>query len=75
MSPPNIIFMTPNGRYDINVKICLSITSYHPEEWNPTWTVRTMLEGIISTFNDVSEKLMGVGGIKDYDDKEIKKLA
>ena len=34
-----------------------------------------MLEGIISTFNDVSEKLMGVGGIKDYDDKEIKKLA
>ena len=27
----------PNGRFELNKKICLSISSYHPENWKPTW--------------------------------------
>lgn len=42
MSPPDIYFMTENGRYQTNKKICLNITSYHKESWSPAWTLRTM---------------------------------
>ena len=33
--PPDIYFLTPNGRFEIGKKICLSITSFHQEEWRP----------------------------------------
>ena len=33
--PPNVVFLTPNGRFAIGKKICLSITGYHPESWQP----------------------------------------
>ena len=46
--PPDLYFLTPNGRYETNIKICLSVTKFHPEEWSPSWTIRTMLEAIIS---------------------------
>lgn len=46
--PPNFIFLTPNGRFQCNQKICLSFTSYHQELWQPAWGIRTMLEAIIS---------------------------
>lgn len=47
IKPPNIYFLTPNGRFEVKTKICLSITKFHPENWNPSWTIRTMIEGII----------------------------
>lgn len=31
--PPDIIFLTPNGRFKVGVKVCLTISSYHPEHW------------------------------------------
>lgn len=31
--PPNIIFLTKNGRFEVDTKICLSISAYHPEHW------------------------------------------
>jgi ubiquitin-conjugating enzyme E2 J1 len=33
MKPPSIILLTPNGRFETNKKICLSISGYHPETW------------------------------------------
>lgn len=39
--PPNIYFLTPSGRFDIKTKICLNITKFHPENWNPSWTSKT----------------------------------
>jgi ubiquitin-conjugating enzyme E2 J1 len=38
IKPPNIYFLTPNGRFQLKTKICLNITKYHPENWNPSWT-------------------------------------
>ncbi|KAL3111164.1 hypothetical protein niasHT_018038 [Heterodera trifolii] len=43
MKPPNLILMTPNGRFETNKKICLSISGYHPETWLPSWSIRTAL--------------------------------
>ena len=48
MKPPDLIFLTPNGRFDTNKKICMSFTSYHPETWEVSWTVENMLIGFIS---------------------------
>jgi ubiquitin-protein ligase len=50
--------MNKNGRFEQNTKICLTITQYHPEEWNSAWTIRTMLEAVISLF---AENVEGVG--------------
>ncbi|RXG58217.1 Ubiquitin-conjugating enzyme E2 J1, partial [Armadillidium vulgare] len=47
MKPPNIIFFTPNGRFETNKKICLSISGHHPEMWQPSWSIRTALLAII----------------------------
>lgn len=46
--PPNIIFLTKNGRFEVGTKICLSISAFHEETWQPAWGIRTMLEAIIS---------------------------
>jgi ubiquitin-protein ligase len=50
-SPPDIVFLTPNGRFEINKKICLTITGYHPDMWQATITIKTMLIQIFTMFN------------------------
>uniref|UniRef100_A0A915IN30 UBC core domain-containing protein n=1 Tax=Romanomermis culicivorax TaxID=13658 RepID=A0A915IN30_ROMCU len=47
MKPPSIMLLTPNGRFETNKKICLSISGYHPESWQPSWSIRTALLAII----------------------------
>lgn len=32
------IQLQPNGRFELNKKICLSISGYHPETWLPSWS-------------------------------------
>ncbi|PVU88566.1 hypothetical protein BB561_005777 [Smittium simulii] len=48
--PPKLIFLTKNGRFETNVRICLSITDYHPESWQPSWGIRTLLTALIGFF-------------------------
>jgi ubiquitin-conjugating enzyme E2 J2 len=50
--PPSISIFTPNGRFAVNTKLCLSITDYHPESWNPMWSVGTILTGLLSFMYD-----------------------
>uniref|UniRef100_A0A0R3TS17 UBC core domain-containing protein n=1 Tax=Rodentolepis nana TaxID=102285 RepID=A0A0R3TS17_RODNA len=47
MKPPNIMLLTPNGRFEQYRQICLSISGYHPETWCPSWSIRTALLAII----------------------------
>ena len=94
--PPNIIFLTPNGRFKVfftytpppvsfpiklpswfdffmffllffyrnqiyliffysqlNEKICLSFTGFHPESWSTAWNVQTMLTGLIRRYHNI----------------------
>lgn len=46
--PPSFIMLTPSGRFETNTKICLSISSHHPEHWQPSWSVRTALTALVS---------------------------
>ncbi len=45
-SPPSIMLLTPNGRFETNKKICLSMSNFHPELWQPAWGIRTMIEAL-----------------------------
>jgi len=46
--PPSVYMITPNGRFKVQTKLCLSMSDYHPESWNPTWSVGTILTGLLS---------------------------
>ena len=37
-----------SGRFETNTKICLSISSHHPEQWQPSWSMRTALTALIA---------------------------
>ena len=46
--PPSIYMITPNGRFKVNQRLCLSISDFHPDTWNPAWSVSTILTGLLS---------------------------
>ncbi|GLD92642.1 hypothetical protein PINS_up001221 [Pythium insidiosum] len=70
--PPNIMLLTPNGRFEVKKKICLSISAYHPEEWQPAWGIRLILEALISFMPTKGE---GAIGALDYPPQERRRLA
>lgn len=49
--PPGIVMLTPSGRFEVDKRICLSISDYHPESWNPAWNMQTIMIGLISFMN------------------------
>jgi len=46
--PPAIKMLTPNGRFQIDFRLCLTMSDYHPGLWNPAWSVSTILNGLLS---------------------------
>jgi ubiquitin-conjugating enzyme E2 J1 len=69
--PPYIIFFTPNGRFELHEKICLSFTNYHPEYWQPAWTIQSILLALVSFF-PVNEEQLAIGAIHCSDKERIK---
>ncbi|XP_077443304.1 ubiquitin-conjugating enzyme E2 J1 isoform X1 [Stigmatopora argus] len=72
MKPPSIILLTPNGRFEVGKKICLSISGHHPETWQPSWSIRTALIAIIGFMPTKGE---GAIGSLDYTPEERRFLA
>ncbi|KAF4399407.1 hypothetical protein G4B88_022490 [Cannabis sativa] len=52
--PPGITMVTPNGRFMTQRKLCLSMSDFHPESWNPMWSVSSILQGLLSFMMDTS---------------------
>ena len=48
MKPPSVLMMTPNGRFKTNQRLCVSMSDFHPETWNPMWSVSSILTGLYS---------------------------
>mmetsp|Transcript_52967 Transcript_52967/g.128487 ORF Transcript_52967/g.128487 Transcript_52967/m.128487 type:complete len:277 (-) Transcript_52967:2061-2891(-) len=71
MKPPSITMMTPSGRFQVNTKICMSMSDFHPESWNPMWSVATIIQGIQSF---MSSDELTTGGMK-APEPERKKFA
>jgi ubiquitin-protein ligase len=57
LKAPKVIFLTPNGRFQVGREICLSFTSFHQESWSPTWSINNMLIAIISFMYEKESKL------------------
>ncbi|KAJ3760909.1 UBC-like protein [Lentinula raphanica] len=72
--PPSLMVLTPNGRFELNTKICISFTNYHEELWQPAWGVRTAILGIQGFFPLRGQAAVGVGSI-EYPSAERKRLA
>ncbi|XP_023025424.1 ubiquitin-conjugating enzyme E2 J2 [Leptinotarsa decemlineata] len=72
--PPSIYMITPNGRFKTNKKLCLSISDFHPDTWNPAWSVSTILTGLLSF---MLEKSPTLGSIEttDYDKRQFAYLS
>ena len=60
--PPTLEMFTPSGRFQCNTRICISISDYHPETWNPSYNVSSVLMGLLY-FMTSNEG--GVGSIND----------
>jgi len=69
LAPPVVKLLTPNGRFQPNVPICLSITHYHQETWSPLMNIEKIIESVISVFFD-KELNKGIGMIDDTDEKK-----
>ena len=73
MKPPGIMFFTPSGRFEINKRVCLTISDFHPESWSPLWTVGSILTGIVSFMN--SDELTTGGIASSSKDRKAYALA
>lgn len=40
--------LTPSGRFQTDTRLCLSMSDFHPESWNPLWSVGSILTGLLS---------------------------
>lgn len=58
---PKVIVLTPNGRFHTwNEGICLSISDYHPESWNPVWKFSQIVVGLTSFWQTTEDTYGGV---------------
>lgn len=73
MEPPDFFFLTPNGRFEINKKLCFSNSGYHSESWSPMWNLRTIILGFLSFF--LEKQSTGIGHITIDDIEKKKKMA
>ena len=62
LKPPDFVFITPNGRFETNKKICTTFSAYHQETYTSTWNILSMMEGMIS-FMTEEDPDKGVGYI------------
>lgn len=57
LKPPSVMMLTPNGRFKPNRRLCLSMSDFHPESWNPMWSVSTIITGLISFMGESAPTL------------------
>jgi ubiquitin-conjugating enzyme E2 J2 len=63
LKPPSIYMITPSGRFEVSTRLCLSMSDFHPETWNPSWRIETILLGLVSFMLDESDPATA-GGIR-----------
>ena len=61
---PSIRLFTESGRFVTTQTICLSISDYHPESWNPAWKVSQIIIGMLS-FWISDEHTYGASRLRD----------
>jgi len=67
LKPPDFMMLTPNGRFSINKKICMTNTGYHTDSWSPMWSIKAILIGFLSIM--LSDVDTGISHIKKSDEE------
>jgi len=55
LKPPAIYMLSPSGRFMTGTRLCLSMSDFHPESWNPSWRIESILIGLVSFMLDTAE--------------------
>lgn len=76
LKAPDYYVLTPNGRFEINRKICLTNSAYHQGDWAPAaWNLLTLLNGFHNIWHsEIKEDKIGIGHLRLNDDT-IKEFA
>lgn len=74
LKPPDFVMLTPSGRFNIGLKICLSNTGYHSDTWSSAWNIKSILVGFLSIMLDDATEAHGANHVRASSD-ERKKLA
>ena len=61
-TPVDFYMLTPNGRFEVERKICLTISSYHSDQWSSIWSIQKILGAFLSVM--VSDFDTGISHIK-----------
>lgn len=69
LKPPSVIMITKNGRFQPNRRLCLSMSDFHPESWNPMWSVSTILTGLYSFMIESQPTLGSIESTKSQKEK------
>lgn len=69
LKPPSVIMITKNGRFQPNRRLCLSMSDFHPESWNPMWSVSTILTGLYSFMIESAPTLGSTESTKSQKEK------
>jgi len=71
--PPLIRMLTPSGRFQVDTWLCRTTLDYHPEGWQATWGVASLLIALLALMCDDS---FTPGAVHPpISDQEIKRLA
>ena len=70
-SPPSIRFITPNGRFKTDERVCFELSDFHPKCWKPAYTVSAVLQGVYSFM--MSETTDTVGSL-NMNETQIRSL-
>lgn len=63
-NPPEFYFMTPNGVYETDAKVCISIGEFHSDNFRPVLGISGFVINLISGFIAWSELTKGIRLIK-----------
>jgi ubiquitin-protein ligase len=74
---PDYYMFTPNGRFEVGKKICLTNSGYHQADWAPAaWNLITLLEGFSSVWHsEIKEDKIGISHIANTDPSTLKMYA
>jgi len=53
---PEFYMHTPNGRFDVDKKICLSNSKFHKDEWQMSWTIHAIILSFVSVMFEDKDK-------------------
>lgn len=77
LKAPDYYVYTPNGRFEVDRKICLSNSAFHQKDWAPgAWNLLSLLNGFFSIWvSEIKEDRIGISHIKEIKENNVKKLA